>query len=62
MMLQNMQHQIKEFFREDNSISIEDELKAVRQRNEQRIKAAIEKLGEKWIGHPKHAVQRMEQK
>lgn len=62
MMLQNIQHQIKEFFREEQPISIEDELMAMRQRNEQRVKAAIEALGEKWIGHPKHAVQRLEQK
>ena len=61
-MLQNIQHQIKEFFREEQPISIEDELMAMRQRNEQRVKAAIEALGEKWIGHPKHAVQRLEQK
>ena len=62
MMLHKIQNQIKEFFREEQQLSIEDELKAMRQRNEQRIKAAIEELGEKWIGHPKHAVQRMEQK
>lgn len=62
MMLQNIQQQIKEFFREEQPISIEDELMAVRQRNEQRVKAAIEALGEKWIGHPKHAVQRLETK
>lgn len=61
-MLKNIQNQIKEFFREEQPISIEDELKAVRQRNEQRVKAAIEALGEKWIGHPKHAVQRLETK
>jgi hypothetical protein len=62
MMLQNIQHQIKEFFREDKPFSIEDELAAIRQRNEARVKAAIEELGEKWIGHPKHSVQRMESK
>lgn len=62
MMLQNIQQQIKEFFREEQPISIEDELMAMRQRNEQRVKAAIEALGEKWIGHPKHAVQRIETK
>lgn len=62
MMLQNIQQQIKEFFREEQPISIEDELMAMRQRNEQRVKAAIEALGEKWIGHPKHAVQRLETK
>lgn len=62
MMLQNIQQQIKEFFREEQPISIEDELTAMRQRNEQRVKAAIEALGEKWIGHPKHAVQRIETK
>ena len=62
MMLQNIQQQIKEFFREEQPISIEDELTAMRQRNEQRVKAAIEALGEKWIGHPKHAVQRLETK
>jgi len=62
MMLQQIKNQIKEFFREDPPISIEDELMAMRQRNEQRVKAAIESLGEKWVGHPKHAVQRMETK
>jgi hypothetical protein len=61
MMLQHIQHQIKAFFREDKIVSIEDELKAIRQRNEQRVKAAIEELGEKWVAHPKHAAQRIKQ-
>lgn len=62
MMLQQIQKQIKEFFREEQRLSIEDELKAIRQRNDARVKAAIEELGEKWIAHPKHAVQRLETK
>ena len=62
MMLQQIKDQIKEFFREEPCYSIEEELKAIRQRNEIRAKAAIEALGEKWVGHPKHAVNRMETK
>lgn len=61
-MLQQIQNQIKQFFQEEPRVSLEDELKAIRQRNEIRIKAAIEELGEKWIAHPKHAAQRMETK
>lgn len=61
-MLNQIQNQIKQFFREEPAFSIEDEITAMRQRNEQRVKAAIEELGEKWIGHPKHAVQRMDTK
>lgn len=60
-MFQKIQHQIKEFFREDNFVSIEEELKAIRQRNEVRAKAAIEALGEKWVAHPSHAAQRIKQ-
>jgi hypothetical protein len=59
MMLQQIQNQIKEFFREDPPVCIETELEAIRQRNEQRVKLAIEKLGEKWVGHPNHAVQKI---
>lgn len=61
-MLRNIQKQIQEFFREEPRLSIEDELKAIRQRNEARVKAAIEQLGEKWVAHPKHAAQRLETK
>ena len=43
MMFQKLQDQIKEFFREDNIVSIEEELKAIRQRNEARAKAASTK-------------------
>jgi len=61
MMLQQLQNQIKEFFREEPRFSIEDELKALRQRNEARAKAAIEALGEKWVAHPSHSAQRIKQ-
>ena len=61
MMLLKLQDQIKEFFREDNIVSIEEELKAIRQRNEARAKAAIEAMGEKWVAHPSHAAQRIKQ-
>lgn len=61
-MLQQIQNQIKEFFREEPVFSIEDELQAIRHRNEQRVKAAIEAMGEKWVGHPKHLVQKVETK
>lgn len=61
-MLQQIQNQIKQFFQEEPRVSLEEELQAIRQRNEIRIKAAIEELGEKWIAHPKHAAQRMETK
>jgi hypothetical protein len=60
-MFQKIQNQIKEFFREDNIASIEDELKAIRKRNEARAKAAIEAMGEKWVAHPSHAAQRIKQ-
>ena len=60
-MFQKIQNQIKEFFREDNIVSIEEELKAIRKRNEARAKAAIEALGEKWGAHPSHAAQRIKQ-
>jgi len=61
MMLQQIQHQIKEFFREDSIIFTDEKLQALHQRNEDRAKAAAEALGEKWIGHPKRAIQRIEQ-
>ena len=61
MMLQQIQHQIKEFFLEEPRFSIEEELKALRQRNEARAKAAIEALGEKWVAHPSHSAQRIKQ-
>jgi hypothetical protein len=61
MMLQQIQNQIKEFFSEEPRFSIEDELKALRQRNEARAKAAIEALGEKWVAHPSHSAQRIKQ-
>jgi hypothetical protein len=61
MMLQQLQNQIKEFFSEEPRFSIEDELKALRQRNEARAKAAIEALGEKWVAHPSHSAQRIKQ-
>jgi len=61
-MLQQIQNQIKEFFREEPRLSLEDELRAIRQRNDVRVKAAIEALGEKWVAHPKHAAQRLETK
>jgi len=60
-MLQQLQNQIKEFFSEEPRFSIEDELKAIRQRNEARAKAAIEALGEKWVAHPSHSAQRIKQ-
>ena len=60
-MFQKIQNQIKEFFREDNIVSIEEELKAIRKRNEARAKADIEALGEKWVAHPSHAAQRIKQ-
>jgi hypothetical protein len=59
MMLQQIQNQIKEFFREDPPVCIEEELQAIRQRNEARAKAAIAAMGEKWVGHPNHAVQKI---
>jgi hypothetical protein len=61
MMLEKLQNQIKEFFFEEPRFSIEEELKAIRQRNEARAKAAIEALGEKWIAHPSHSAQRIKQ-
>lgn len=61
MMLEKLQNQIKEFFLEEPRFSIEEELKALRQRNEARAKAAIEALGEKWVAHPSHAAQRIKQ-
>ena len=61
MMLQQIQNQIKEFFSEEPRFSIEEELKALRQRNEARAKAAIEELGEKWVAHPSHSAQRIKQ-
>ena len=61
MMLEKLQNQIKEFFLEEPSFSIEEELKALRQRNEARAKAAIEALGEKWVAHPSHSAQRIKQ-
>jgi hypothetical protein len=61
MMLQQLQNQIKEFFSEEPRFSIEEELKALRQRNEVRAKAAIEALGEKWVAHPSHSAQRIKQ-
>jgi len=61
MMLQYIRNQIKEFFREDNIVSIEEELKAIRQRNEARAQVAIEALGEKWVAHPSHSAQRIKQ-
>ncbi len=60
-MLQQLQNQIKEFFSEEPRFSIEDELQAIRQRNEARAKAAIEALGEKWVAHPSHSAQRIKQ-
>lgn len=61
-MLHQIQNQIKEFFREEKPFSIEEELLAIRKRNEVRVKAAVEALGEKWIGHPIHAAQKVENK
>lgn len=61
-MLQQIQKQIKEFFREEPAFSIEDELQAIRQRNELRAKEAIAAMGEKWVGHPKHLVKKVETK
>lgn len=61
MMLEKLQNQIKEFFLEEPRFSIEEELKAIRQRNEARAKAAIEALGEKWVAHPSHSAQRIKQ-
>ena len=60
-MLQQLQNQIKEFFSEEPRFSIEEELKALRQRNEARAKAAIEAMGEKWVAHPSHSAQRIKQ-
>jgi hypothetical protein len=61
MMLQQLQNQIKELFSEEPRFSIEEELKALRQRNEARAKAAIEAMGEKWVAHPSHSAQRIKQ-
>jgi hypothetical protein len=61
MMLEKLQNQIKEFFLEEPRFSIEEELKALRLRNEARAKAAIEALGEKWVAHPSHSAQRIKQ-
>jgi hypothetical protein len=61
MMLQQLKHQIKEFFMEEPRFSIEEELNALRRRNEERAKAAIKELGEKWVAHPSHAAQRIKQ-
>jgi hypothetical protein len=61
MMLQQIQYQIKEFFREEHIVFTDEKLQALHQRNEDRAKAAIEALGEKWIGHPNRAIQRIEQ-
>jgi len=61
MMLQQIQHQIKEFFREDNIVFTEEKLQALHQRNEARAKAAIEAMGEKWVAHPSHSAQRIKQ-
>jgi hypothetical protein len=61
MMLEKLQNQIKEFFLEEPRFSIEEELKAIRQRNEARAKAAIEAMGEKWVAHPSHSAQRIKQ-
>ena len=60
-MLQQLQNQIKELFSEEPRFSIEEELKALRQRNEARAKAAIEAMGEKWVAHPSHSAQRIKQ-
>lgn len=60
-MLKQLQQQLKEFFLEEPRFSIEEELKAIRQRNEARAKAAIEALGEKWVAHPSHSAQRIKQ-
>lgn len=38
------------------------ELKEIRARNEQRVKEAIEKMGEKWLLHPKNKVKRLRKK
>jgi hypothetical protein len=61
MMLKKLHKQLKEFFAEEPRFSIEEELQAVRQRNEARAKAAIAAMGEKWVGHPNHAIQRIKQ-
>lgn len=61
MMLQQIQHQIKEFFREETLIFTDEKLQALHQRNEDRAKAAAQALGEKWIGHPNRAIKRIEQ-
>ena len=61
MILQQIQHQLKEFFREESIIFTDEKLQALHQRNEVRAKAAAQALGEKWIGHPKRAIQRIEQ-
>ena len=61
MMFQKLQDQITEFFRENNIVSMEEELQALRKRNEERARAAIQELGEKWIAHPSHAAQRIKQ-
>ena len=60
MMLQQIQNQIKDFFREETIIFTDEKLQALHQRNEDRSKAAAEALGEKWIGHPKRAIQRIQ--
>lgn len=61
MMLQKLYKQLQELLAEEPRFSIEEELQAMRQRNEARAKAAIAAMGEKWVGHPNHAIQRIKQ-
>ena len=61
MMLITLYKQLQELFTDEPRFSIEEELQAMRQRNEARAKAAIAAMGEKWVGHPNHAIQRIKQ-
>jgi hypothetical protein len=49
-------------FQEEDRFSVEEHLNAVRERNEERVKAAIEALGDKWVGHPNNAINKVEPK
>ena len=61
MMLKKLYKQLQEILADEPRFSIEEELQAIRQRNEDRAKAAIAAMGEKWVGHPNHAIQRIKQ-
>jgi mRNA-degrading endonuclease RelE of RelBE toxin-antitoxin system len=37
----------------------EEELQALQERNQQRVKQAIEKMGNKWLCHPENSVKKL---